>query len=85
MNSSILQEDISLAKNHLFLSEFLKSDKDRSSLQDTRHLQFNRVGRNVEFVLHPQHEASFYLEKRPVQDFKQVWKATWKFVDSLFE
>jgi len=26
-----------------------------------------------------------YSEKRPVQDFKQVQKVTWKFVDSLIE
>ena len=41
--------------------------------------------RSVEFALHPQHETSFNLEKRPFQDFKQVQKATRKFVNSLIE
>jgi len=35
--------------------------------------------------LHTQHETSFDLEKRPFQDFKQVQKATRKFVNSLIE
>jgi len=30
--------------------------------KDTRHLHFNRTGRNVEFALQPQHETSFDLK-----------------------
>jgi len=41
--------------------------------------------RSVEFALHPQHETSFDSEKQPVQDFKQMQEATWKFVDSLID
>jgi len=37
--------------------------------QDTRHLQFHRVGKNVEFALHPQHETSCDSEIQIKEDF----------------
>jgi len=35
--------------------------------------------------LHPQHETSPDSDKQPVQDFKQVQKATWKFADKFIK
>ena len=44
------------------------------SFEDTRHRQFHRVGRNVEFALHPQHEASCDSEIQTGKDFKNKFR-----------
>jgi len=56
-----------------------------SSFQDIRHLQFNRVGRNFEFALHPQHETSFDSRTQLSKDFNYFKSKSrkQKFVDGL--
>ena len=44
------------------------------SLKDTRHPQLNRVERNVEFVLAPQHETSCDSEIQTKKDFKSKFR-----------
>ena len=48
------------------------------SFEDTRHLQFHRVGRNVEFALHPQHEVSGDSEIQTGKDSKNKFRKNLK-------
>ena len=69
---SFLFEEYHLGRSHLY--NFLINEEllilinifayfiHSTFLKDTRHLQFDRAGRNVEFALHPQHETSCHPE-----------------------
>ena len=65
LNNVLINEELLIFIN--IFSYFIHS----TLLQDTRHLQFNRARRNVEFALHSQHETSCDPEIQTKKDLKR--------------
>jgi len=68
LNNVIISEEL-----QIFISifgHFIHS----TLLKETRHLQFNRAGRNVEFALHPQHATSRDSEIHTNEDLKNKFR-----------
>ena len=64
-------------------STFTVNFPSNLSKKDPRHLRFNRAWRNVEFALHPQHEAFCDFEMSIREDFNHLWNGLGKRIRGL--
>jgi len=74
--------DVSAEVDHLVSGSIFK-DCINQIFQDSIHLPFNRMRKNVEFALHPQHETSYDFGIQLTKDFNYIKTKSRKRLRSL--